>query len=199
MNSLYVSIIFLGTMLIIVSLFWILYDWKKSGDYSNQLEKKKQELVGIIGDAEQMVEEMNRFSDYIVNQMDFKNEELCLSLKKIDEKIKHINLTVNEKETAVIQPMEKVVNGNAVDICIKPIEPPTGQSSDLIIENMELESMDIVYLNNRGSKAKDKVIPLNSKYKEVIQLAGRGFSNTEIARRLNMGKGEVQLILDMNK
>jgi len=82
MNQFYVSIIFLGILLIVISLVWIVYDKKQSYDYSKQLDSKRDELVKVITDSEVMLEELNKFSDYIVSQMDLKNEEACESLKK---------------------------------------------------------------------------------------------------------------------
>jgi len=45
----------------------------------------------------------------------------------------------------------------------------------------------------------EKVIPINSKHKEVLALAQKGLNETEIAKKLSMGKGEIQLILGVNK
>jgi orotate phosphoribosyltransferase-like protein len=49
------------------------------------------------------------------------------------------------------------------------------------------------------SKVKEKIISINNKHNEVITLANKGLNETEIARKLNMGKGEIQLILGVNR
>ncbi|MCX7842622.1 MAG: hypothetical protein N2489_06060 [Clostridia bacterium] len=190
----YVSIIFLGIMLIIIALIWIAYDMKRSQDYVKKLDDKKQELLEIISDCEQMIEELNKFSDYIVTQMDIKNQEMCSSLKIIEEKLEQISLKNVENNDVVPIVKEKVVNGT----------PGTGffnHNSDLIIDNIEYDSSNAVKTSSSKSsgRSKDKVIPINNKFKEVIRLSENGMSDTEIARALNMGKGEIQLILGMNK
>lgn len=48
-------------------------------------------------------------------------------------------------------------------------------------------------------KTKEKPILSNKKHMEVINLAHKGLNETEIARKLNMGKGEIQLILGVNR
>jgi DNA-binding NarL/FixJ family response regulator len=171
MNQFYVCIIFIGIMLILVSLGMIAYDRKKGYDNSTKLIDKKEELETIISDADQMINEMNKFSDYIVTQMELKNEEMSTSLKMFEEKYNQLNTRNSQSnmESTVVQPM--AVNANSV----------------------------ISQVNKIQHKINEKVVPINNKYKRVIQLSEKGISNTEIAKSLNMGKGEVQLILEMNK
>jgi DNA-binding NarL/FixJ family response regulator len=45
----------------------------------------------------------------------------------------------------------------------------------------------------------DKIIPIHNKYSEVIRLSQEGLQSLEIAKRLNMGKGEVELILGLRR
>ena len=96
MNQFYVSLIFIGILLITFSLILVLLDKKKVFGFARNYERKKQELIEIINDAEQMIEELNKFSDYIVTQMDFKNEELRLNLKKADENIKSLAIKAHD-------------------------------------------------------------------------------------------------------
>jgi DNA-binding NarL/FixJ family response regulator len=202
MNQFYVSIIFLGITLILISLVWIAYDKKKSDDYTKTLSEKKEELIEIISDADQMVEEMNKFSDYIATQMELKNEELCNNLKVIDDKLKQMSVRVHECADANSISGEKVVNGAPIGIFMKTKGAVFEHASDLIIENQNYEHSNISPYNQSQKqqyKMKDNVIPLNGRHKEVINLFENGLNETEIARRLNMGKGEVQLILGVNR
>jgi hypothetical protein len=171
MNQFYVSIIFIGIMLILVSLGMIAYDRKKGYDYSTKLIDKKEELEAIISDADQMINEMNKFSDYIVTQMELKNEEMSTSLKVFEEKYNQLK-TMNSQsnmESIAVQQMAAIANSG------------------------------ISQVNKIQHKINEKVVPINNKFKSVIQLSEKGISDTEIAKSLNMGKGEVQLILEMNK
>ncbi|MGI6778685.1 MAG: DUF6115 domain-containing protein [Acetivibrionales bacterium] len=162
MNQFYSSISIIGITLIILSLLWIVIDRKKSDNYEKRLDRKKYELSAIITDAEEMIEELNKFSEYIVTQIDMKNEELLKSLKNIEERLESLN--------------EKSYNQN------DRREPEQGISPK---QSQTLES--------------DKVIPIDGRFRRVLALAQDGLSHTEIAKNLNMGKGEIQLILGINK
>lgn len=171
MNQFYVCIIFIGIMLILVSLGMIAYDRKKGYDYSTKLIDKKEELEAIISDADQMINEMNKFSDYIVTQMELKNEEMSTSLKVFEEKYNQLNTRNSQSNMESTAVQQMAVNADSV----------------------------ISQVNKIHHKINEKVVPINNKYKRVIQLSEKGISDTEIAKSLNMGKGEVQLILEMNK
>jgi len=205
MSQFYVSIIFLGIMLITVSIVLIAFDKKKSIDYVNELDSKKQELVGIISDAEQMIEEMNKFSDYIVTQMDFKSDQLSISLKNFEKEIGNLKEKADIRIDASTFLSDKVVNGGYAAIS-KGYE---NQASEYRNINSEYDGIDIDSTDNnnlqfikQNSRFKiketlgEKVIPMNAKYRKVIQLSQNGLEDTEIAKCLNMGKGEVQLIIE---
>lgn len=188
MNQFYASITFLGVVLIVVSLLWILIDRKKSNEYEKRLDRKKEELSAIISDAEEMIVELNKFSDYIVTQMDLKNEELLVNLKKYDQKLKQITEKSNEEFLAKKASNKKIVNGKTMerDLPVNNAKPMGSYNTNSPQKHFR-------------SQRKEKVVPLNTKYREVLELAKDGLSDTEIAKSLKMGKGEIQLILELNR
>lgn len=169
MGQFYLGFIIIGILLIIIALIWFIINKKKSSDYMNLLEKKKYELLGIMNDAEQMIEELNRLSDYIVTQIDLKNEQLWNNFSKLDKLVKQ-----------------------KTDDLVKDLSRP----SDV---GMVLDSSSSFQEVSTENKAKEKIIPFNSRYRDIVNLANKGLTNTEIARRLKMGKGEIQLILEICK
>ncbi|MCR4434469.1 MAG: hypothetical protein QHH06_00905 [Clostridiales bacterium] len=214
MNQFYMSIILLGMALVVTTFVWIIYDKKKSLDYVKKVDEKREELINIISDSEQMIDELNKFSDYIVNQVDLKKEELCLCLQNISQQVEQVKAKTDKSETGQPVPIEKAAIESAEDICGDGAEILPSKKSDLIIENMELREEAAArvkrYRLHTGAKVKvvpaekkiiaaEKIIPINSKYKDVIRLANEGLSDTSIAKQLDMGKGEVQLILGINR
>lgn len=221
MNQFYVSLIFFGIILIVFSLIWVVLDKKKVFSFVKNFDQKKQELVEIINDAEQMIEELNKFSDYIVTQMDLKNEELRMHLKQANDEIKNLSQRaqsicgfVNEikveakaqaqAETIIeMKPVASAVavNGGIMEAGVRPQEPLFKYNSNFIIENMDFE--DTSYKTTPVQKAlikkTEKVIPINNKYREVLRLSESGFCDVEIAKKLNMGIGEIELILGISK
>jgi len=196
MNQFYVSIIFIGITLIAISLLWIFFDRKKFSDCEKRINKKKEELSAIISDAEDMIEELNKFSDYIVTQMDLKNEELFRSLQNFDERLKQLNKRANEQYVKSEQNLEKEIKNR------KTGNVKHGKS-DLIVDSLGLRSNQSVgkpaIQPQSVKREREKVIPINSRYNQVLALAQDGLSDTEIAKNLKMGKGEIQLILGINK
>lgn len=180
--------IFLGVTLMLVSMAWVLLDKKRSKEYGKQLEEKRQALEEIIGDAEQMIIELNKFSDYVTEQVSKKSEELEKNLKGFEEKLSNI------KETSIESKNEDSNLEHLAVECTGPesfaeeseqsVDPPVSQE----IENPISQP-----------KKEEKVVPLNDRYKEVLNLSQKGYTQTDIAKQLNMGKGEIQLIIEMNR
>ena len=209
----YVTLVFLGIILVFLSLIWVILDKKKVFGFTKNFEDKKQELVEIINDAEQMIEELNKFSDYIVTQMDLKNEELRMNLRNADEDIKNIALREQSvrmsiagssmKEEAKLEyTTAAVVNGSMPVMSAIPVDIMIRQNSEFSTETMDLDKVahTHVYQPPRQTQRKtEKVVPINNRYSEVLRLAKSGLSELEIAKTLNMGKGEVELILGINK
>jgi hypothetical protein len=213
MNQFYVSLIFLGIILIIFSLIWVVLDKKNVFSFIKSFDVKKQELVEIINDAEQMIEELNKFSDYIVTQMDVKNEELQANLKQAELEIKILSQKAQavglieveaaglEKVTAAEFNSAIAVNGRSTDTMSIPYEPLFKYNSDFVIENMDFDNNNAKAASGARTAAKksEKVIQINNKFTEVLKLSENGLDNLDIAKKLNMGKGEIELILGINK
>ena len=195
MNQFYVALIFFGIILIFFSLIWVVLGKKKVFSFMKNFDEKKQELVEIINDAEQMIEELNKFSDYIVTQMDLKNEELRVNLKKADKEVKNLANRADEIITA------RVVNGDNGEMVVRPQEPLFKYNSDIVIESMDFgnTSLKTVPVQKTPIRRTEKVIQINNKYTEVLRLSECGFDDVEIAKKLNMGKGEIELILGLSK
>ncbi|WP_010249144.1 DUF6115 domain-containing protein [Acetivibrio cellulolyticus] len=201
MTGFYTSIMFIGIILIVVSLIWIAFDRKKSFDTELRIDEKKAELIRIIRDAEMMVEELNKFSDYVVTQIGEKNSEMTANFKEADGLIETMRI-----ETSCFYESLKLQNevaGNSYSVGVKHrvVDNSLSKKSDQVPVNFEETNVPVgkSLKSTSHTKVKDKVIPINSKHNEVISLAQKGLNETEIARKLNMGKGEIQLILGVNR
>lgn len=179
MNQFSVTLILIGLILLAILLILAIFFIKKAFIFSKHYEEKKNKLVEIINDAELMIEELNKFSDYVVTQMDFKNEELSINLKKAHEEIE-----------GLAQKTQNVVNLASEANKMRKNEMSEDMKRGIIGQNTEM-AVNESSINN--------VIPINSKYSEVLRLSKSGISEVEIAKRLNIGKGEIQLILELNK
>jgi hypothetical protein len=210
MNGFYVSLVFFGILLVAISLFCVLLDKRKVFQFSKSFDEKKRELVEIINDADQMIGEMNKFSDYIVSQIDQKNEELSNSLKSAGLKVEELNTRLSslcsEAGTAMITKRGSAVEAMAsmqsatVEKALEEVSVES-DAAPIAVNGSAADSVAKSSMKPRKSPARknEKVIPINNKYSEVLRLSEEGMQELEIARKLNMGKGEVELILGLKK
>lgn len=223
MNGFYISMIFLGILLVIISLLFVLLDKKKGFNFIKSFDEKKRELTEIINDAEQMIEELNRFSDYVVNQMDLKNEELNKNLKAAEDKVHMISERISSFKNGAefIQQETVEKQNNLLQPAARTI--PIAESSETEISDIKITGIynQADFAVNGGTlstaetavaaytkvdahlltsnRRREKIVPFNNKYSEVLRLSKEGMQNLEIARNLNMGKGEVELIIGLRK
>lgn len=213
MNGLYVSLIFLGSLLVAVSLVLIFLDKRNVSKFWKNVDRKKDELAEVINDAEQMIDELNRLSDYIVNQIEQKNEELNRNIEAAEKKINDLQ----EKAVSVCaQPMktDKKPNRNSGGRHKGHKQAPSEGSDTSVLTDRDTEHSIIppavstvqaasaAYKSNEKPSpetSEEKVIPFGNKYAEVLRLSKEGMDETVIAKNLNIGKGEVELIIGLQK
>ena len=202
------GLVFSGIGIIVFLLVWVFLDKKRTFRFMKSMDEKKRELVEIINDADQMIEELNKFSDYIVNQMDLKNEELRINLKSAGENMKGL-----EKRASVLfgSADSGTINReitNSEEIKHIDVKFGAGDGHSIFKLNREPVFEETAFEAAAGNTAmlqkayagkSEKVIPINKRYLEVIRLTESGMSEVEVAKKLNMGKGEIELILGLNK
>ena len=157
MTDFHIGVMLAGMVLILVSFLWTFYDRKKSLDDVRKIEGEREELSRIVTDAEIMVEELNRFSDYVVSRVDEKSRETMDIIKNMELKAKEANQGEHESCKSG-KDGDKKIEDKAVHI---------------LKENLRRRE------RKRQEKEPDKI---NNRHKEVIGLAEKGFSETEIAK-----------------
>lgn len=170
LNPYSVFILLTGLSLAIFCIVIIIHDNKKLLSHIKFAEEREQQLKEVISDAELVIEELNKISDYIVNEMEKKKKEYQDTMQCIESDINKLN----EKRTELLNSLSEIRKDRAFSK-----NPKRKKSKD---------KPDLVDL-------KVEPFSLNSKYSEVLRLSREGMEVTEIARRLSMGKGEVQLVL----
>ncbi|MGE5328616.1 MAG: DUF6115 domain-containing protein [Deltaproteobacteria bacterium] len=153
-----------------------------------RIEKKRKELEDILNSADQMIDEMNRFSDYVITNLEEKSctvEEMVTSLEeKIKRNKEYIdNVKIHEKTKKEAKPETA-----------KTIIPFQNRFSSTVNDKVFTESKPNFY---ESENLKPKIS--SSKSIQILQLAEKGLDETEIAKKLNVGRGEIQLVLGMSK
>ena len=178
MTAFFVCIILIGIMVVGIAMVWIVIERKNSRDYRLEVDERRYELQQAIEDAEQLINELNNFSDYIVNRMEEKQQEIESVINAVSEK-NDLFENINGQVSNINQFKEK--SSDAVS-----------EISD-ITENSKDDHAEVIQLE------KGKIISFDAKKREVLNLYKEGVGSTEIARMLNMGKGEIELISRMSK
>ncbi len=75
MGAFYVTMIFLGILLVIGSLFFIAMDKVNGKDFFKEFDRKKDEMFNLLQEADEMIQELNKMSDYVVTTISEKNRE----------------------------------------------------------------------------------------------------------------------------
>ena len=191
MTGFYVSVILFGVLVVFVALALIFSDRRKGMNYSKAIDQKSKQLVDIIKDAEQMIEEMDKFSDYIIRRFESKNDEIKELLCTIDKKVEYLNAKQAEWET------EK-------EVVLKKTGTDEDYGYTYVGRKNFLEKQGVMFRNSVNNKKQnvkktEKVIEMSSRHKEVLDMAKTGFDENYIAKTLNIGKGEIGLILQRNR
>jgi hypothetical protein len=172
----FTCIILVGTGITIFALFLLLAEKHRLHDYRTDLKDKKNDLIKVIEDAEELINEMNRYSDYVVTQIEEKHSALTRSISDADSRIE----LLNSASSAEVSDKSQQAYDEASIIKILQEENPEPSNCAIPVK-------------------KGKVLTFDLKRREIIKLAKSGLDSTEIARRLNCGKGEIELIAKIGR
>lgn len=184
MNSFFIII---SIILNFIALFGIIIIYLRQNrlfDLEKKQEKVVKEMEEVISSYLLEIREDNeKFLDKIKVMYQTRNGNLNLQIENKEE----ITYT-NPTETKFNQPSEDQNN-----LSIKPIQVVRSRVVAAYKKNHQLEETDTLEKaidNNEDIKPKN-----NSMLHEIISLKKQGFSEEEIAKRLNKGKTEIQLLL----
>ncbi len=178
----FTCIIFVGSGMTMFALILILYEKKRLHDYRSDLKEKKEELFKVIEDAEELISEMNRFSDYTVTIIEEKNSALLDTIAEADLKLQRFDSMIIG-EVSLTESVSQSFSGYDEASITKILEEDKQQDYEKKLANV----------------GKGKVLTFDIKRREIIKLAKAGMDSTEIARILNCGKGEIELISRMGR
>ncbi len=156
-----------GIFAILTTIILIFLDKIKGEDIYFNIDVKEQEIKKVIEDADEIISELNYTSEMVVKEI----EEKLKSLREEQRNLANaaINASVIEKKEN-LPPL---------------IAPVITSSKKKKITNDDME--------------KDKALEekLNPKQQTVFDYATQGMSVTDIAKQMNIGQGEVMLILSL--
>lgn len=179
MTVFFTCIILIGSGLVVFALILMLSEKRRMHDWRDDVKQKKEDLIKVIEDAETLIEEMNRFSDYVVSSLEQSHTALQRTIQEADLRID----LLNGKTLEISDIAHTIAETDHLE------EPADAR------ENHE----DSISLPNPEIFRKGKVIPFDVKRREIIKLSRSGLDSTQIAKLLNIGKGEIELIARMSR
>jgi ATP/maltotriose-dependent transcriptional regulator MalT len=202
MEAFYVCIIFLGVLLVIASIFLIIMDRVNGKDFFKEFDRKKDEMFNLIQDSEDMVQELNKMSDYVITAITEKNQEFFDKKAKDSlQQVNHDNMkeVSEDKSQPEGKPCEirqdPVPENNNVQNVVQDKPDVTNVEQTTSYPEQEIVSEKAIDSNDTG---KSRLV-LNGRRKEVLSLIEQGLTNDEISDKLKIGKGEIALIRGLSR
>ncbi|WP_244648362.1 hypothetical protein [Ruminiclostridium herbifermentans] len=175
MEAFYVSIIFIGSILVIAALFFIIMDKVNGKDFFKEFDRKKDEMFNLIQDSEEMIQELNKMSDYVVTVIEEKNKEFFS---------KNANLKVQKPQIAIEDVKEDIRE-----------LPPQTKGEQLLLDNQKSAKQEVLtentlvededsdngvdYANHIEETEPQKVtVPINTK-NAVLKYKNSGLQNKD--------------------
>ena len=183
MTGFFVAIILLGSFITAIALVLLVVEKSRERDYRLDVTERRDRLVDVMDDADLLVEELNRFADYTVTTCEQKRLEVETVLHRAD--------TLVSQVSAASASLEAVLAGaRAVTSTPRTAIVPDGTTPVAKTPGTSLVA-------DAKPAMAGRVIPLDVRRAEALRLARTGVNHADIARALQMGKGEVELITRM--
>lgn len=112
-----------------------------------------------------------------------------LHYRSLEAKYRRLSQEIEALEdlvSSIIEEFEEAVSTTRTEV---------GIAESRIISHQNQQQLELA----AGSDRKTVSPPINWRQQQIVELNARGMSAADIARKLNMGLGEVNLILGLNK
>lgn len=186
----------IGIITVLSAIIMIFLDKLKGDDMYFNLDVKEQELKKVMDDAEEVLSELNFASDIIVKDIEEKINSFNMMYKNASSNLNHIALvrpTVPEPQP--VQQVQPVQAAQPMQPVQQAIQPEKQQAPQIERTTVPVKFKPVTAVS--ASKIQQKEEQPKSKQQMVQELAEQGISIVEIAKRMNMGQGEVSLILSL--
>lgn len=188
MNIFSVLILIFAMLLFTVNRSWSSRELKR-------VENKKKEIENILESADQMIQELNNFSDYIINYIGDKMHE-------VDDMIADVDAEINERKIIISQQNNMFKEaGNKLEHTRNQLEKGDQKAVIPFVNKISADNINKMhtYSNNNLFSVRTTENFMNASLKsgQIIALAEKGLDEAQIAKKLNIGRGEIQLILGM--
>ena len=225
MTPLQIVLIMIGLAIIIISCFIIDKSQNKNGtapiadvsidklltsEHKKQIEQKIEDMISQTSDelivraddtlskiSNEKIIAVHEFSDQILEKINRNHEEVIFLYNMLTDKEKELKNVVREVETT-----KKISDSLFQNTVSQPVLPPSVHNqippSDTITQADQIKKQ-----SKTSGKKKDNSLEQIKEYQEennndiILSLFSQGKSVVEISKELNLGQGEVKLVIDL--
>jgi len=201
--------IYILILMMFVGAFFVIYGAfmkKESVDATQQGGQDEPELLSLaqkldtletsVYEADEAVHLLGDMSKNVFKEFDSKYQELLFLYNLVDEKQKTLAITGNEDPVIV---RDMLYDGSITETdtpaikrktasVTRPADVPKIGPASIVKSSLDITVDDSTQTETPG---------INPRFAHVLQLSQEGKSVEEIARELDMGKGEIMLILNL--
>ena len=143
MDDLYLFFVLItGFALVIASIIWFAIDLRKAKKLLQIAETEKTELRSIIADAEIMVNELNNFSNYLLEKIDHKNNETSTYIDTLEASLINAKQIVDNWRQSY---NDELNNTKAKEINAPNNIPPPDETIDEQIIDIDHNPAEAIY------------------------------------------------------
>ena len=159
-------------------------------------------ILSMSAPANEFTQQLEQTADSIIRRIEEETTQLELLLEEAETKIGMLSHQVEHANKIIAQLVELQEKPNVVD---QPkIEIVAAESSNASVLNAAdddvtcEEIQPATEVTDADENQHTELINIE-KYRHIIAMADQGYTVTEIAKATGMGKGEIMLLLQLNK
>ncbi len=208
MTGFFVAIILLGSFITAIALVLLVVEKSHERDYRLDVTERRDRLVDVMDDADLLVDELNRFADYTVSTCEQKRLEVEVVLRRADALVSQVAaasaslssvLAGSRSADARVSatPVSEPQTGGITVFCETDAATGTISTQTEGVSRMEPAQPPFSDAMATAPVSRGRVLTLDVRRAEALRLARKGMAHAEIARTLQLGKGEIELITRM--
>lgn len=172
-------------------------------DQSDELSEKTE--IALEKLSNQKIKELSEYSETVLSEINKTHDKVMFLYDMLSEKNKEVNSTVRDLSVAKNQ-LDKAISEQAAAKAAETVEQPVAKPKTTRTRKKTqasaadtAESSQAEEVSEEAVKPAKKKSSANNRNKEILELHNAGMDNLEIAKELNIGTGEVKLVLDLFK
>jgi len=180
-DGIVLTFILIGIIIIIVSFLFSKYDHFIEQEEDKKITQKMDEKINY-DEVRYKILELNEYGEYLKEELEKKHKELLFLYQMILEKQKEMQIDSLQKQVGDISKINRPTDVEEDDKQKSKTEHKIG-----MVNNQQTKT---------GTNEKSNKDKMNYN-KEILDLSLAGYSSNEIAKKLKIGIGQVDLVLNL--